>query len=191
MSAKVTTTEPIVAPTLEQLQLQYQVETFLKREAEALDNRRFDDWLAMLAEDLWCHMPIRRNVKLGQQAQRENTDPDKDISWFNEDKWTLSKRVAQIKTGAHWAEEPLSRVCHLVSNVLVHAVRPITDGGIEVDISNRFVIYQNRVDYDTALFAGRRYDTLRRDADDFWLLAKREIMLDQSVLLAKNLTVFF
>jgi 3-phenylpropionate/cinnamic acid dioxygenase small subunit len=31
---------------------------------------------------------------------------------------------------------------------------------------------------------------LRRDGDN-WLLAKREILLDQSVLLAKNLTVFF
>lgn len=191
MSATIVSTEPISAPTLEQLQLQYQVETFFKREAEALDNRRFDDWLAMLAEDLTYHMPIRRNVKLGQHAKRENTDPNQDISWFNEDKWTLGKRVAQIKTGVHWAEEPLSRVCHVVSNVLVHDVRPLPDGGSEVDVSNRFVIYQNRVDYDTTLFVGKRYDTLRRNADDFWQLAKREIILDQSVLLGKTLTVFF
>lgn len=191
MTTAIATTEPIVAPSLEQLQLQYQVETFLNREAEALDSRRFDEWLAMLAEDLTYHMPIRRNVKLGQHAKRENTDPTKDISWFNEDKWTLGKRVAQLKTGVHWAEEPLSRICHVVSNVLVHQVRALPDGGAEVDVSSRFVIYQNRVDYDTSLFVGKRYDTLRRNADDIWQLAKREIILDQSVLLAKALTVFF
>lgn len=191
MSATTVSIEPIAAPTLEQLQLQYQVETFLKREAEALDNRRFDEWLAMLADDIWYHMPIRRNVKLGLHAKFENTDPDDEISWFNEDKWTLSKRVDQIRTGVHWAEEPLSRVCHVISNVLIHAVRARPDGGAEVDVSSRFLIYQNRTDYDTTIFAGRRYDTLRCDADHFWQLARREILLEQSTLLAKQLTVFF
>jgi len=33
-------------------------------------------------------------------------------------------------------------------------------------------------------------DTLRRDGDS-WLIARREIFLEQNVLLAKNLTLFF
>ena len=55
-------------------------------------------------------MPMRRNVQFGTQAEHENTRTGQDISWFDEDKWTLSKRVDQIMTGIHWAEEPLSRV---------------------------------------------------------------------------------
>ena len=46
---------------------------FLYREADLLDERRFPEWLDLLAEDLVYFMPIRRNVKFGQHAARENT----------------------------------------------------------------------------------------------------------------------
>jgi len=36
---------------------------------------------------------------------------------------------------------------------------------------------------------GKRLDTLRRDGDS-WKIARREIILDQNILLAKNLTAF-
>jgi 3-phenylpropionate/cinnamic acid dioxygenase small subunit len=69
-------------------------------------------------------------------------------------------------------------------------MRPSIADATEVDVGSRFIVYQNRVETETYLFAGKRNDMLRRDGDH-WLLAKREILLDQSVLLAKNLTVFF
>jgi len=176
---------------VDRLLLRQDVEEFLYREAELLDSRRFDDWLDMLAEDLDYHMPIRRNVKYGTHAQAENTRQGSDISWFDEDKWTLRKRVEQIQTGVHWAEEPLSRVCHQVGNVLVGQVRDMADGSREVDVGCRFLIYQNRVEYETHFFVGKRNDVLRRTASGKWELRRREIILDQNVLLAKNLTVFF
>jgi Ring hydroxylating beta subunit len=40
------------------------------------------------------------------------------------------------------------------------------------------------------LFVGKRSDTLRR-IDSSWRIGRREIILDQNILLAKNLTVFF
>jgi 3-phenylpropionate/cinnamic acid dioxygenase small subunit len=52
------------------------------------------------------------------------------------------------------------------------------------------LIYQNRVDYETNLFVGKRNDVLRREGDA-WKIARREIILEQSVLTAKNLTVIF
>ena len=51
------------------------------------------------------------------------TDP-LDMSWIDEGKETLATRVAQIKTGVHWAEEPLSRVSHLVTNVRIASATP-------------------------------------------------------------------
>jgi hypothetical protein len=98
-------------------QLREEIEDFLYLEADLLDQRRFKEWLDLLAEDLVYFMPIRRNVKFGQHAERENTKQGEGISWFDEDKWTLGKRVEQILTGVHYAEEPLSRVTHMVSNV--------------------------------------------------------------------------
>src|SRR6266481_5889366 len=103
-------------------ELKLDVEEFLFREADILDERRFTDWLDLLADDITYFMPIRRNVKFGQHAVRENTRLGEGISWFDEDKWTLTKRVEQILTGVHYAEEPLSRVCRLVTNVRVIGV---------------------------------------------------------------------
>ncbi len=171
-------------------QLKQEVEDFLYAEAEFLDQRQFRDWLDLLADDLVYFMPMRRNVKFGRHAEQENTRPDRDISWFDEDKWTLSKRVEQIMTGVHWAEEPLSRVCHMVSNIQILEARPSVEAAREVSVRSRFLVYQNRLEDETYFFVGKRTDVLR-NTDGGWKLAKREIILDQNVLLAKNLTVLF
>jgi 3-phenylpropionate/cinnamic acid dioxygenase small subunit len=171
-------------------QLRQEIEDFLFTEAELLDQRRFEEWLDLLADDISYFMPIRRNVKFGEHAKSENTVCGEGISWFDEDKWTLTKRVQQILTGVHFAEEPLSRVCHMVSNVQVLDATPDFDIAEEVTAKSRFLIYQNRQEIETYLFVGRRTDVLRRSSES-WKVRKREIILDQNVLLAKNLSVFF
>lgn len=194
--------------TLERLLLKSEIEDFLYHEAELLDNRQFNDWLDLIAEDIRYYMPIRRNVKFGEQ-ERENTSDKSDISWFDEGKVTLAGRVRQINTGLHWAEEPLSRVCHIISNVQVGELIPagssdrdqaanaagdIAAGpktGDEVRVQSRFFVYRNRLQDETDLFVGRRDDILRRDSDTGWKIAKRTILLEQNVLLAKNVTIFF
>lgn len=170
-------------------ELKHDVEEFLYEEAELLDQRRFSEWLDLLADDLVYFMPMRRNVKHGEHAARENTRRGQDISWFDEDKWTLAKRVEQIQTGVHWAEEPLSRVCHMISNVQVTDAKPSVQDAQEVTARSRFLVYQNRVQYETYVFVGKRTDVLRR-MHGGWKIARREIILDQNVLLSKNLTVF-
>jgi len=170
--------------------LKADIEDFYYHEADLLDDRRFRDWLDILAEDISYFMPIRRNVKFGQHATRENTRIGEGISWFDEDKWTLTKRVEQILTGVHYAEEPLSRISHMVSNVQIKAVRPDPEQPAEVEVTSRFLVYQNRVEYETYTFVGRRNDTLRATQGS-WKVAKREILLEQNILLAKNLTMFF
>jgi 3-phenylpropionate/cinnamic acid dioxygenase small subunit len=170
--------------------LKADMEDFLYTEADLLDNRQFRDWLNLLAEDMTYFMPIRRNVKFGQHAQRENTVQGSGISWFDEDKWTLTKRVDQILTGVHYAEEPLSRVCHMVSNVQVLGATPSLEAPQEVEVRCRFLVYQNRIEYETYTFVGKRTDLIRKTSDG-WKIARREILLDQNVLLAKNLSTFF
>lgn len=170
--------------------LKADVEDFYYQEADLLDDRRFRDWLELLTDDISYFMPIRRNVKFGQQAARENTKRGEGISWFDEDKWTLTKRVEQILTGVHYAEEPLSRITHMVSNVQIKGARPDVDAARELDVTSRFLVYQNRVEYETYIFVGRRNDTLRL-TDNGWKIARREILLEQNILLAKNLTTFF
>lgn len=169
--------------------LRAEVEEFLYEEAELLDEHRFDEWLDVLADDIVYFVPMRRNVKVGTQAERERTSEGTDMNWFEDDKWTLTKRVEQIATGVHWAEEPLSRTTHVVSNVQVVEATPSTGDAVEVGVRSRFIVYQNRLQYEEHFFVGKRTDRLRRVSGG-WQLCRREVTLDQNVLLAKNLTVF-
>tara|TARA_B100001123_G_scaffold54910_2_gene58176 strand:- start:1 stop:546 length:546 start_codon:yes stop_codon:yes gene_type:complete len=175
----------ILEQTLERLLLEREIEQFLYNEAELLDERRFSEWIELIADDIHYHMPIRRNVKFGEQ-HRENSDSDSEISWFDEGKETLAGRVRQINTGIHWCEEPFSRVRHLVSNIQVDSVE-----GDEVHVRSRFIVYTNRLADEVNLFVGKREDVLRRDPDNQWKIAKRKIILDQNVLLEKVITTFF
>jgi 3-phenylpropionate/cinnamic acid dioxygenase small subunit len=171
-------------------EIKREIEEFLFDEAQLLDEREFKAWIDTLAEDLRYFMPMEFNVKFGEHARHEFTRRDEQMSWFNEGKWTLNKRVEQILTGVHWAEEPLSRVCRLVSNVQLTGIQTNDVGEQEVDVSSRFLIYQNRCEYEQYFFVGDRQDRIRRTAEG-WRLAQREIRLHQNVLLAKNLSIFF
>jgi len=170
---------------LQQLLLEREIEQFLYMEAELLDERRWSDWIKLVAEDVHYHMPVRRNVKFGEQY-RENSDSESEISWFDEGYSTLAGRVRQLNTGIHWSEEPFSRVRHIVSNVQVVRVE-----GDVVNVRSRFFVYQNRLRDEVNLFVGKREDRLRRDGETGWKIAKRTIYLDQNVLLAKAFTTFF
>jgi 3-phenylpropionate/cinnamic acid dioxygenase small subunit len=169
--------------------LKQKVEDFLYQEAELLDERRFEEWLDLLADDVRYWMPMRRNVRFGE-LDREFTRAGQDINWFDEGKKTLTRRVQQILTGVHWAEEPLSRICHMVSNVQILHVQPSLAEAAEVTVKSRFLIYRNRVETETDILVGKREDVLRR-TNEQWKIARRKIVLDQSVLLTKNLTFFF
>jgi 3-phenylpropionate/cinnamic acid dioxygenase small subunit len=57
-------------------------------------------------------------------------------------------------------------------------------------VKSRFLIYRNRVETETDILVGKREDRLVRAGED-WRIARRKIVLDQSVLLTKNLTFFF
>jgi 3-phenylpropionate/cinnamic acid dioxygenase small subunit len=106
------------------------------------------------------------------------------MNWFDEGKETLTQRVKQILTGVHWAEEPLSRVCHMISNVEILTATPT-----EVTVRSRFPVYRTRVETETDFFVGKREDILRK-VDGRWKIARRKSLLDRNVLLPKNLTVF-
>ena len=174
---------------LAMLLLKQDVEAFLYHEANLLDDRRYEDWLALLTDDVRYWVPMRRNVKFGE-LEREFTREGQDINWFDEGKQTLTQRVNQILTGVHWAEEPLSRISHLVTNVEILEASPTAAEAQDVSLRCRFIIYRNRVETETDILVGRREDVLRR-VEGGWRIAQRKVLLDQNVLLAKNLTFFF
>ena len=167
------------------LVLQNEVAQFLYREARYLDERRITEWLDFFAEDVHYFMPIRRNIKFGDW-DLEYSDPESEISYFDEGKDILTGRVRQLNTGVHWAEEPVSRFEHLISNVEI-----LNEEGDTIEVASKFYVYQNRLQDEVQVFCGRRYDLLRRDPETTFKIVKRKILLAQSVLLPKVINTFF
>lgn len=180
-----TTTESVAS--YERLLLErLRVEDFYTREAELLDERRFEEWLATLADDIAYRVPIAQNVHSSDAATTEFFEGDLDIYWMDEGKETLEKRVEQFRTGIHWAEEPVSRTVHMTTNVKVRE-RDEETGALTV--SCNFLVYRSRGHVEQDFMVGRRVDLLHPEGDS-WLVRRRTVYLEQTVLLPKNLTTF-
>jgi 3-phenylpropionate/cinnamic acid dioxygenase small subunit len=164
-------------------ELQYDVEQFLYREAALLDDRRFEDWLTLLAADLEYWMPVRSTRALGDEAN-EFAKPG-ESAFFDDDKASMEQRVRKLYTGFAWAEDPPSRTRHLVSNVRIDRAESEI-----VDVHCNFIVYRSRLAADEDLWVGRREDRLRRNGESF-LIARRHLYLDHVSLSSKNLSIFF
>ena len=98
----------------------------------------------------------------------------------------LAARTPDAETDRAWAEQPASRTRHLVTNVLVEASSAID----EYAVRSAFLVSRTHGDKPYDLFSGERRDVLRRD-DDGLRIARREILLDETVLHSYNLSIFF
>jgi 3-phenylpropionate/cinnamic acid dioxygenase small subunit len=85
-----------------------------------------------------------------------------------------------------WAEDPPSRTRHLVTNIEV--VQDASD--TEVTVHCNFLVYRSRGETEQDFYVGAREDRLRW-TDGGWKIARRRMVLDQNVLTAKNLSIFF
>lgn len=178
---------PVFAPTLEHLLLTREIEEHLLYEADLFDQWRYREWLELTTEDVQYWAPLRKNVRYGEW-DREQSRQRSELAWFDDNRTTLEMRVRQLESGIHWSEEPLSRVCHVISGIRVVAGPADPGFGAEVTVRSRFVVYRNHQDDEESLFIGKREDVLRR-VDHGWKLARRSILIDQSVMLAQNLTI--
>jgi 3-phenylpropionate/cinnamic acid dioxygenase small subunit len=85
-----------------------------------------------------------------------------------------------------WGEDPPSRTRHIISNVEVEP----GDTASELKVYSNFLVYRTRAETEQDLYVGARHDILRR-VDGGWRIARRKLLLDQNVLLPKNVSVFF
>lgn len=164
----------------------YEVSQFLFDEAALLDAYRFDEWLELVADDVRYWMPTRMN-RLHRQRDQEIAKPE-ETAFFDDNKALLKLRVDRLKGGRAWAEEPRSRVRRLLTNVRAWHV----DAVDEIEVSASFIVYRGRREKDEDLFVGSRQDLLRRVATPAgWEIARRTIILDQTVLKTLNLSILF
>ncbi len=156
---------------------------FYVNEAWMLDERKLEEWLELLTEDVLYFMPRRKNV-MRRELEREYTGPG-DMNFFEDNKEMMRVRVARLNTDMAWAEDPPSRTTHLISNLIV------SPGGTdEVETKTAFIVHKSHLETDSVLYTGWREDVLRRE-DDGWKIAKRTILMNANVLLSKNISIFF
>jgi 3-phenylpropionate/cinnamic acid dioxygenase small subunit len=161
----------------------YEVERFYYDEAALLDSHRYEEWLALFSDDAHYFMPIRR-TRTQREMDKEFTKPG-EMAFFDDSKILLAGRIAKLKTGRSWAEDPPSRTRHLITNI-----RVVKDEGRRLEVESNFHLYRTRLNSEETSWIGSRRDVLRRVGESF-LIAERKIYLEQTVLLSRNLSNFF
>ncbi len=159
------------------------IERFYRLEARLLDEERHDEWYGLLADDLFYWMPLRENRF--RRDPRPPLDPAA-MALFDECKADIAVRLGRLASNLVWSEDPPTRHVYVVSNVEAFS----TELPTEFEVHSSFVQHRNRSEHDEATLMGRRRDLLRRVEGGFQL-ARRLILLPQSVLLTKNLSAFF
>jgi len=153
----------------------------LFNEAAALDERRFDDWTAMLATDLIYTAPIR----LTRTGPTRDRDVMRSMFHFDDDYNSILMRIGRLHKSA-WAEDPPSRCRRFITNVRVAECG--TEGEYEV-VSYLFLERSRGDNPENERMCAERRDVWR-EVNGSFKLATREIIVDQSVLGMANFAVF-
>jgi 3-phenylpropionate/cinnamic acid dioxygenase small subunit len=159
--------------------LRHEFEALLIDEYWLLDNDKFEDWLVLMADDIRYWGPVREDLARGEEDfQRPHL-----LTHFDEDRGTMSLRIARLRTGSAHAEEPPSRVRHVVSNVkILDATDPA-----RVRVASNFIVFRSRSGREETFFVGTRRDWwVKHEAD--WRLTERMIIFDHDII--DNITVF-
>lgn len=150
-------------------------------EAAALDERRFDDWMAMIDSDIVYQAPIR----LTRTGKHRDRDVMRTMFHFDEDHNSLMMRTGRLQKSA-WAEDPPSRCRRFVTNVRVGE----RDTPGEYEVVSYLYLERSRGDNpENEIMTAERSDIWRHH-DGQYKLAKREIIVDQSVLGMSNFAIF-
>lgn len=160
----------------------YALEQLLYHEARLLDAERFRDWLALLDSMVNYWLPVRENRfrrdPRGVAPRRE------DVALFDDSRKDLEDRIRRLETGLVWGEDPPGRIRRLITNISAFKA----EAAEMRRVYSNFLVYRNRRQDEVAILPGARRD-LWRHTTDGWRLVQREVLLDQHVVLDKNLYV--
>ena len=135
------------------------IEEFLFEESRLLDERHFDDWLALFADTGWYWVPI--SPKQGS--------PFDTVSIIYDDRKLLETRVRRLNNDNIHAETPPSLTSRIVGNVVLDNF-DIKSGSYEV--SSRFQLVESRGDRQR-IFAGTMLHSLISDNSEIRIQGKR------------------
>jgi phthalate 3,4-dioxygenase subunit beta len=154
---------------------------WLVDEAYLLDAQSYEAWMELLTDDIHYYMPVKVTTPLGA-----GFDTAPGMAHFDENKYSLGRRVARFATEHAWTEDPPSRLRHFVTNVRTFE----TDVAEELVVESAVLLFRSRGDVgESALVSAGREDLLRREGERR-KLARRLISVDESVIRMQNLAIF-
>jgi 3-phenylpropionate/cinnamic acid dioxygenase small subunit len=129
------------------------VERFLYRQAELLDDKKWNAWIALFTEDGRYWMPVTESQTTGEGQP----------SIFYEDIDLMKVRMKRVMHPRAWSQKPPHKTAHVVSNVIVESVDAKTG-----DLVVRSKFYMAEFRRDTVRhFAGKYRHHLRKVADGY------------------------
>jgi 3-phenylpropionate/cinnamic acid dioxygenase small subunit len=152
-----------------------EVTAFLYQEVLALDERRWEDWLAHFAEDSEYWVPAWKS------EDELTSNPHRELSLiYYSNRSGLEDRAWRVKSGRSVASAVLPRTQHVINNVMV------TDMGASmVAVTCAWTVQQYMPKEKTVeVFFGRYEQAMTRHGDS-WLINKKKIILLNDYLPAK------
>lgn len=134
----------------------------LHLDARLLDEGRFEDWLALFANECLFWVP-----------GSPGGDPKREIAVAFDDRRQLEGRIYRLRTGYAWSQVPQSRTSRIVSNV--EAFRGENDAVCMVRSSFLITEFRNG---ETRLLAGWNAHRLARIGTGWKILVKQINLID-------------
>ena len=141
--------------------LREQVEDFLFREAELLDDWRLDDWVSLFTEDARYAVPT---------TDLPEGDPQRDLVFIDDDITRLRARALRLNSRHAHREYPWSRTRRFVSNVRVEE-----NGNGELSVTSNVLVYRFRSG-EGAPYVGSVNYVLRRNGEGFNIAYRRAVL---------------
>jgi len=150
-------------PVAARMKLRFEVENFLYREADLMDNWLLDDWLALWTEELLYLVP---------STDKPEGNPREHLMFIQDDRFLLNQRVRSIMNGTAWAESPRSTLRRVISNVQVKS-----DDNGRLTVTSNFVVYRSQGSTLQVFPAHAEY-LLERSGEANFLIRQKRVVLD-------------
>jgi len=174
------TASQFAAPSSAEQDIFYRASRFLGWEAKLLDERRFDEWLELIHDDVVYEVPLR----LAKQKYSDETPPG--AYRIYDTKKLLKVRVDRLNCGSCWSETPPSLTVRVVGGVIVEP----TDDQNTWSVESALLMYRQRGgDAPGDVIPVRRQDMIVFGSAETKLL-RRRALIAETVLHTPNLGVF-
>ncbi|QFU76233.1 hypothetical protein EY643_11485 [Halioglobus maricola] len=174
---------------------QRELERFYFHEARLLDNRQYQQWLALVAPEVEYIMPSRVNAMVDNRergnehmisVERELEGLGSQGSPIREEGYIhLMLRVERAFKINSWSENPPPRTRRIVGNVEL-----MGSDGVERQVLSNFHLHYARPGSADFLYCGQRRDTLLATEEGL-RIRRREVVLDYSDIEYPTLGLLF